>query len=269
MFGISAPPMPGFTPMFACGLSAALVAVGAALILWGRHLHRAALAAVGIASGLGVGWMVADRFPLGLTATRLVSAAALGLMGLMLARLAWAILAGAVFATAAGIAILHMSMNNIAQEQMPVFQEGASTLVQWTRSALRFFTEGLTVLWNWNPTLVGATVGLAGIVPLAALLVRARLGRIVMTSMVGGAASVAGAILSAVQVSPSLWQWAWQYWQCPVAAIGLLTTAGVTVQYRAAIQADRDEAERQAELDQDEEDDDGPAPKKKRRRNKK
>jgi len=253
MFGISPPPMLSLAPMLAYGLAVAFVAGGVALIVWGRHLHRAALVSVGIAAGLGLGWMLSDRFPVDLTTGRLISAAALGLAGLALARVVWAALAGAVFATVAGVAILQTSMHNISAEQMPVFQEGALTLGQWALSVARFFTEALSVLWSWNPALIAATVGLAAIVPLAAVLVRGRLGRILMTSVIGAAAATAGPVLAAVQVRPVVWQWTWQYWQCPAALVGLLAAAGVTIQYRAAIRADRIEAESQAELEDDDE----------------
>ena len=100
---IPLPPLPEINALLAYGISAGGIIVGVIILLWGSRLHRAFLALTGAAVGVAIAYPLAQRFGFDLMVTRILALIILFVVGLLLARIIWAVLAGGVFASIAGL----------------------------------------------------------------------------------------------------------------------------------------------------------------------
>jgi hypothetical protein len=228
------------------GIAAAGVMVGAALLLWGRWAGRA----VFLAAGTGVGWwagaLLAARMQVNPLAAQITTAVAAGLLALVLTPLLWALMAGAI---AGGVAlfftVLHFQPDLLAKA--PAFAQGAGDVGTYCAAMADHLVKGVLAAWeNHAPALATAT-GLAGVLPFVIGTIRLRLATIIMSSLFGGAVVAAGlaciAGFSAPSVAPALWS----NWFVVGGATVAFAFAGVLVQYRRAIKADKDQKNREGE----------------------
>jgi len=253
MFDITPPPAPQFAGLALYCIAGGCLAGGILVCLWGKYLGRAALCAGGMAAGLAIAGPVAGRLSLNLLAARLATATLLGAAGLLLARAIWATLAAAALGTAAVIALLLRYGGQLAVELRPAFQPAEASLVGWAWALCRLVLDGLAAVWSWSPLMAAGTVGPAVVLPLALAIISDRPGRIFVTSLLGAAAAVAGAMIAVSQCRPAAWSGAWSYWPVLVAVAAALMAAGMVVQVRGAIVADRAQVRQdQAEKDDQE-----------------
>lgn len=269
MYGITASTAGQLTDVTAYVIAATCLVVGILLVVWGRLLGRGLLCLAGAAAGLAVGSALARHFGWHPTTPRMVSVMVLGLTGLALARLIWALLAGSIAAVAAGIILL----GRLPAQDVPAFDRSSETLAGWVNAALHLLTDGVSALWVWNPAVTAGVLGLAACLPLVAMLVFGRGGRILMTSVVGAAAVMAGPIIAASRLQAGVIAWIIQNWWLLPAVFGPLAAFGMVVQYRAEIRAQRaDDAEDAGnddeQLDQPEEQQGAPAAKARGRKSK-
>lgn len=269
MFGISIPPLPQLTDLAAYGLAIGSLSVGAVMLIWGRHMGRAFLCASGMAIGLALAGPIALQFGLNIVVVRLAGAAVLGLLALLAARIIWALLAGAMFGAIAEMVVLAGQMRQMAPEQQPLFLPVDQTLAAWMTEFGRFLLDGVAGLWAWNPSLVLVAIVPAAAVPLAVALSRDKLARIFMTSLIGAAGPVAGAILALGQVRASFWDSAAIHWYVPVSLIAVAMALGVAVQYRGAIRQDRADQEQEDEASDEDQDEPPAKPGKKKKKKQK
>jgi MFS family permease len=257
LFNIPAPPLPLLSDVVVACTAAVCLFVGAAILLWGWVLSRWFLGAAGMAVGLLIAMPLSDRLGgVDPNLARIGAAALLGLLALLLARPVWALLAAALLGLVAEGVVLARVMNDIPADQQPAFQAADTTFAAWALALGEFAMRGLQTLWIHKMPLV-----LIGIVPAALLalvlaLLRARLARILMTSLLGALAMVAGPLLAGAHLRPALWDRAWGLWYVLAAVGGLLMIIGLAFQCRLAMEADKKEKERlakEAEKDKEKE----------------
>ena len=99
--------------------------LGAGLLLWGRVVHRILLLGVLAAVGLVLGGSLAGRFGLETWAGRLIAAVVTGLLGFLLARAIWSVVAGGILAAAAAVALALMPPGLIAPATSPATPSAA------------------------------------------------------------------------------------------------------------------------------------------------
>jgi len=145
--------------------------LGLAILLWGRHLHRALLVLIAFPMGMGLGAILADKIQLNTWLGVLAVAISLTILVIVLARVVWALLAGLWLAgVAAGVAGM-LALGSIAVTTQPGWNPNAQALAQ--------------AAWNAGPlaiTAAGVGAGVAGLI-LGLFLPRATV--IVVTSMIG------------------------------------------------------------------------------------
>jgi len=244
MFGIPGPPPPQWYAPVAYGAAGGCLLVGLAILLWGRTYARALMCIAGIAGGLALAAPVSRWLEVHPTVVRVIGMVTLGLVGLVLARLIWALLAGALFGFAAECILL----GRMSPDQRPTFEAwSGGSLAGWAGGLGEFSLDTFVALWNDSEVMVLVVVGCAFVVPLILALLRDRLARIFMTSLLGAAAAVLGPILAAAQLSESLWGGIWTHWYVPAAVAAALMVFGFIHQYRGAMRADRSRDDREAE----------------------
>jgi len=244
MFGIPGPPSPQWSGPVTCGVAGGCLLLGLAMLLWGRTYARAVVCIAGIAGGLALAGPVAQRFDLHPTLVRVVGMVTLGLVGLVLARLTWALLAGALFGLAAECILL----GRMSADQRPAFEAWwDGSLAGWAGGLLKFSMDAFVALWNDSQVVVLVAVGCAFVLPVIVALLRDRLARVFMTSLLGAAAAVLGPIFAAAGLGEALWSGIWRRWYVPAAVAAALMMFGLIHQYRGAMRADRSKDDREAE----------------------
>lgn len=146
-------------------------ALGLAILLWGRHLHRALLVLIAFPMGMGLGAILADKIQLNVWLGVLAVAISLTILVIVLARVVWALLAGLWLAgIAAGVAGA-LALGAVAATTQPGWNPNTQALAQ--------------AAWNAGSlAIVGAAVG-AGVAGLILGLFLPRATVIVVTSMIG------------------------------------------------------------------------------------
>jgi len=238
MLNLPPPPMPQLAPAVAWGATAAAIATGAAILLWGRIIHRALLVVIGFFAGVFAGGAIALQIGLNPIIGQAVGAFVLAIVGLVCARVIWAVL---VAATAGAVAATIL----LAYRPLGAAPESATAWADWLWMAARHCATGLRGAFDQSPTMVLLTLVPACLGPLIIALLCDRLARIIATSLAGGTLLVGGAILAMSQIRPTWWQSICTYWYIPLAAAGVLTATGAVLQYPAALAADRDRAKEQ------------------------
>ena len=221
--------------------------VGVLILLWGRHLGRGLLCVGGVVGGLLLAGPIAARFELNLTLVRIVGVVVLALGGLIFARLIWAAMVAILFAVPAECIVLARSLAEVAENKRIAFTPTDPTFTGWVVELCKFLLGGFWWLWEHNLGMLLAVVCPAILLPLVIALIRDRLGRIFMTSLLGGVMIVLGPVLAAAQLRPSVWDGVWTHWYAPLGAAAVLMIVGLVKQYRGAIRDDKMNKDREAE----------------------
>ncbi len=247
MLDIPHPPLPQLSDPVAFAVAGGCLAVGVLILLWGRHLGRAYLCLAGVVMGLMLAGPIAQRFELNLTLVRVAGAVVLALVGLILARLIWAALVAVLFAVPAEYIALARCFAEVAEDKRVLFGPADATFTGWMIELCKFFPGGFWWLWQNNLGILMAVVCPAILFPFVIALIRDRLGRILMTSLLGGTMIVLAPVLAASQLRPSIWGGAWTHWYAPLGPAAVLMVVGLVLQYRRAIRDDKMNKDREAE----------------------
>jgi hypothetical protein len=240
------PPAFVWTVPVCLGLAAAGVAVGVTLLLWGRWAGRVVFLAAGAVVGWWAGGLLAARMQVNPLAAQLTTAVAAGLLTLVVTPLLWALLAGALAGGAAVyFTVLHFQPELLTK--MPSLPLTADELNAWCTAMADHLVKYLLAAWADRPAPIAVAAGLAGGLPFIVGAIRLRLATIVMSSLSGGAAIVAGAACLVGTAAPSVAPTLWKNWFILGGAAAALALAGVIIQYRRAIKADKDKKNREGE----------------------
>ena len=230
----------------ALGIALGAAAAGASLLLWGRVAGRFLFLAVGGGVGWWAGGLLAARMGANPLAARLTTAVVAALLGLLLTPLLWALLAGAITGgTALYFTVLHFWPTLGARA--PTAQFAEKDLGAFLGSAADFAWKALAAAWEANALAMGLIAGLIGGVPFLIGAIRPRLSTVVMSSLTGGAAILAGLGCAVGLLFPSVAPVLWAHWYVLGGAAAALAVAGVGVQYRRLLRAEKDQKNREGE----------------------
>lgn len=228
------PPLEGLPDWQAYAAAGAAVVGGIVLLLWGRQVHRVVLL---LALG-GVGFALGGPIGASLGAMPVVAgasgAAVLAVVGILGARLIWAALAAAICAGSAVLVLLFNVLPKPQTENFPRFGE-AQSLPQWVTESFKYVQGIFQAQWSAQPATLGLAVVVGCSLPFVVLLLRPRLGAILMTSLLGAAAIVGAVILTAGKTSQQLYANAFVKWYVPAGACGCLLVLGLARQYYTAL----------------------------------
>jgi len=246
---IPSPPPPALPAEFAYAGAIVACLLGLLLLVWGRKLHRPFLVLVGAGAGFLAAPLLTAR--LGMTqnenAVRFVAVFALAILGLVLARVLWSLLAGAL-GTLAAVAGICCRMGTLVQERRPAdVQWQAQSLDQWAQSVSQYFAAWGGAVIQVLPPMMFVFAGACLAVPLLIVLVWPRLGVIVMTCLVGAVLAVGGACLACVQARPDLWPTLLGNWPILGPAAGALMPVGWVLQGRSALKQARAQREQESQ----------------------
>jgi hypothetical protein len=207
---IAPPPPPQLATVPAWGIVAGCLLLGAALLLWGRVLHRSFLAVVGAVAGILAADALAATVGLPVVVVGLIAILVLAAVGAVAARIVWALAGGAVFGAGALTVLLSNMLGHVAATSRPSFQASAAeSLRAWAVECGRYAAAGVTALWPEHRAAVLWTLCLGGGVPLVTLLLLPRLGKIFMTALLGSAGLVGGGLLAVSRVRTTVWPTRW------------------------------------------------------------
>lgn len=180
------------------GAVAAAGLIGLVMLLWGRVLHRALLVLIAAGIGLAAGGVYGPRIGLDVFVARLVAAISFGILGLVLARLVWALLAGLhVAALVAGLMMVFY-----LQVQLPTSRPASEQEFAAWQAATKQAIEA--ALQEGGPVVAVAAV-LAGLVVAVTGFLLPAATRIVMTALLGAQLLAAAGVWAALLWAP---QWA-------------------------------------------------------------
>lgn len=239
MWSIPPPPLALDSAQAAAWGAGGLV-VGVLLLLWGRKLHRVFL-------GLGAG--AAGASFAGEWATQLsgldwrlayaIAAGTAGILGVVMARIVWPVLAGALFAGAAGVTVLACFQPSLPADLKAATAPAGGDLVAWSAAAYVCASAAVQAVWRDHMAVLLGAMCPAGLVPLVIGLFRPRLATIFMTALVGSLSMICGPLVAAQRFWPELWASAWANPHVPAIVAGVMLLIGLLFQYRLAIAADR------------------------------
>lgn len=242
MLNIPLPPRFAITATVAYAAAGAGIAGGVILLLWGRHVHRALLAAAGAAAGYLLAVPLAHRLGAPPTTVRIVMVLTLAIVAVVGARAAWVLLGGGL---AVGVSTLVLRAR-VAPPTWPPCE----TIAAWLRALLATATPEASLLTgHWLDALL--MLALPGVAVLILGAVFARMMRIFMTSLLGAAAVIVGMGLALVHRRPALWPGEWGDMVVPALAAAGLALLGLAGQCRGVLAERRREREHGEEAEQD------------------
>lgn len=230
MASIPVPQWPGPWPWT---VAVASVIVGVALLLWGDKIHRVVLTLAGVGLGAALGGATAPALGMGVWVGRVVGAVVLGLVGLVAARLIWALMAMGLSTAAVGWVLA----SRYPAETPPDIDASAS----WLGAAWQWIVAVSAGVRKENPTMLLLVLLPVATLPLLVALIRPRLGRILMTSLLGGAGIVFALLLVASRINPTYWDTAMAKPISLAIVVAVLMLGGLTVQYIRAMKTEEKE----------------------------
>lgn len=206
-----APPPPTLLPaLLTFGVAGLSMALGGALVLWGRVLSRSFLAAAGAAAGVLLAESLARRFNLPIMIVSVVAILGFAVIGAIAARIVWAAAGGAVFGLAALTIMLGATMEGLPAASQPASVPATDIGPRdWIAQSSQYVFQAATAAWAGDRTRVLWTICLGGGVPLVMLLLLPRVGRIFMTALIGSVALSGGVLLTVSGLSGTVWPTAW------------------------------------------------------------
>lgn len=239
MFEFPPPPSLNLSPPAVWGVAAGLLLIGVALVLWGRRLARLAAALVGVGIGVLLAGPLAGAMNIRFLWAALLLAVVLGLLGIVLARLIWALTAAGLLVAGVLLIMLKVLYADMPESWQPTFPEFAS-LADWSAATGRFLLAALESLWELYAMPLVVIGALAALGALLIVLVRPRLGKIVLTATLGGGAIVVAVGIAAGELVGDAAQWFWMNPWITGGIVALPATVGVFVQYRGALADERE-----------------------------
>jgi hypothetical protein len=239
MLDIPLPPLPRLgEEAVVYGVAAGAIVLGVALLLWGRHLHRAVL----MLAGAGAGFLLAE--PLGrligaeITLARAVAMFSAAILGLVLARVVWPAIAGALCVGAATIVL--------KDYHGLLLWPYVATWPEWL-GAIRVAAMPDASLVQNHAKEMWIVLGGTGAVVFVLGVLLGRGMAIFMTALIGAIAIGGGVALAVLHRKPELWPAAWQDVLVPAAVVGGMVLLGIVGQTRGLLAARARKAEADSE----------------------
>jgi len=238
----------------AYGVAAGGIVLGAALVAWGRLFGKPAamlaMAAIGYACGSLVTAFVADMW--NVTMPPSVAPLALAIIGLIigfpLERAFWGLLAGGVAAVAILAVLLYVppaETTTPKPQPLAAFEPADPGTGAYVDEAVAHFGKTFEAHWADESATLLLACGIPVVLGLVLGIARPRFIRILMSCFVGAAAVVIGLALALSQPFGGLWEWCWNTWYAPVAAVGVIALAGTIAQERTCLKHDATERKRE------------------------
>ena len=238
-------PIPTLGGSLAWPIAASALIVGAVLLLWGAKLHRVALALTGAGAGALIGGAVVRRWDIGMGPLwgQIAGALILALVGVICARLIWALLAAGFTASVAGV-ILASKFPVAASSPGP----GAPAMpsqehLAWLYKTWLWIRDSLSGAWDDHMFLLLMVLLPTAFVPFLVALIRPRLGRILMTSLLGAWCVVFALLLCASRIEAEYWQRGQASALALAAVVTVLMLGGLVFQYVRALSGKPEEDE--------------------------
>ncbi len=210
MLNIVSPPPPQWSVAAAWAIPGLCVVLGGALLFWGRVLNRSFLAAVGAGAGVVLAEPLARRLGLPAAGVGVVAILGLAVFGAVAARIVWAVAGGALVGLVALGVVLSGTLEALPATSRPAFETAAATDLQsWVLQGRRFLVEAVGAVWLEHSGAILWALCLGGGVPVVILLLLPRLGRILMTALVGSVGLVGGLLLGVSRVHSAVWPARW------------------------------------------------------------
>jgi hypothetical protein len=239
----SPPPLPCET-LASVGILLGAALAGAAMLLWGRYAGRVMFMLGGGAAGWWVGGVLAARLGVNLLAAQATTAVAAALLALLLTPLLWAMAAGGL---AGSIALYFLVIH-----YWPTLGKNAPRLSlanldfrQYCESLATYLEKCVAATWEGNATAVGVLAGAAAGCAIIICLIRLRMAGVIMSSLVGGAALVAGLAAATGTLFGDAAPVLWAHWFILAGGGVAMAIVGVGVQYRRLLKADKARKSRQ------------------------
>lgn len=221
--------------------------VALALLIWGWRISRYFLALVGAAVGAAVGPAITSAVGVEVVpwVAMAVCGGTLALLATVLARAIWAALAAGVLGGVAELIILNAHWSELAQP--PAMPSPTTDPLLYLLGLKDFLLSATQTLWNEKAVVLllalAPPVALVGVL----LLIRDRLGRIVMTAWLGSVTAVVVVFLAAGTVNPGVWPVTWMHAVIPLVIIGLMMAVAIALQYSSAAKAEPHDGEKPAD----------------------
>ncbi len=232
---ITIAPMPDLSDTVAYLAGGGGVVIGILLVGWGRFWSRLVVGLSGVGIGLLVGGPLAEMMTVDPWIGRAAAASIFGVLGFVAAPFLWAILSGALCASVAGGFLADRFLSNMSEETSLLEPFGGGGLQQWAEYIATNAGIINSEMWREQVGLTLLVTAPLAIIPLMIGFWRQRFITIVMTSLTGAVAIVAGAMLVIVQNDPTRWFKEWSGLVIPLMVVGVLTLLGITVQYIFAL----------------------------------
>ena len=225
--------------------------MGTLLMLWGRHVGRAVVMAVLASVGWWIGKNYAPQFNFDPRLLPLGGTAGGAIVGLVLGRAAWALLAAVVCGACGAAAVLAWFWPevNIAPLTGGDYSMPDYSILEYAVGMGGLLERAFWNLWPSHMQALLVTACVPTAVALLAGLFWPRLVQILMTSLVGALAAVAGLALVLSGVRPDIGDVLWQYWPLPVGLAGVLAMLGAMWQARCTLLDDKKKAQEKAQTD--------------------
>ncbi len=246
MFEFPPPPPLSFPPLATWGVAAGVLLIGVVLVLSGRRVARLAAALVGVGIGVLLAGPLAGAMGIRFLWAALLLAVVLGLLAIVLARLIWALTAAGLLVAGVLLIMLKVVYADMPESWRPAFPEFES-LAGWSVATGRFLLATLESLWELYAMPLVVIGALAALAALLMVLVRPRLGKIVLTATLGGGAIVVAVGIATGELAGDAAQWFWMNPWITGGIVALLTAVGVLLQYRGALADERESDDVEAE----------------------
>ena len=241
MLNIPVPPQAVPADAIAVAIVAGGMIAGAALLLWGRKLHRALLALAGAGVGWEVGCRLSGSIPVAWQITAVGAMLVAAVIGVFLARLLWALIAGALAGAVTYVVLLNSLLAKLPEKDVPAFgMPAGGNLNDWAMSCWPFARDCFEKLWATESATLLIALSVTSLAVLLVAILRPQLASIFLTSLLGGAAIAAGGTVIAGRIEAGLWPGEWSRWLIPASITGVLLIAGLTYQYRGAFREARE-----------------------------
>jgi hypothetical protein len=242
------PPAPAADDITLWLAAGGCIVVGALLTLLGYVLGRAFVTLAMAAGGWLIGaFLVAPTFGMNASLVGFVLLAAGAMLGVVLNRIIWALLAAGV----AGCAALLAAIGWVgAWGQWPAWQAEAPGLWCWLAALVQWVVASAAAAWSADMVRLSAPAAGAALAPLVVGLIWPRPIQILMTALLGSALMVAGVVLAVLPLRPTIWATAVENWHVPAIIAGVAMLLGLLWQFRAAAASDKRAAGKKKKTDE-------------------
>ena len=241
-------PICAAAPATLAGTAAGLLIAGAAMLLYGRKLHRVFLAAVGLCIGALLAGPIARQFDWPVLVTRAILGAVVAALAAVSARAVWVLLLASLALAVAGGVLLSAYGEQALDDAGPAPQLAPDAP---SETVIQAYTDYSERLWRafFQPRQTLIVLVLAGAATGGAVagVLLPQFTVILLTALLGALCAVAGGLTALLAVRPAAWQATARTWLIPVSILAGLTVVSIVRQWRSAIREKKRKADEEAE----------------------